>query len=84
MENIVEFKNVSKWYGEGADRVDVLKNINLTIKEGEFLAIVGFTGSGKTTLINLLTGLIEPSEGEVLFKDKPISGTSHDLSLIHI
>jgi len=58
-ENIVEFKNVSKWYGEGKDRTYVLKNINLTIKEGEFLAIVGFTGSGKTTLINLLSGLLE-------------------------
>ena len=82
MSNIVEFKNVSKWYGEGKDRVPVLSNINLTIKEGEFLGIVGFTGSGKTTLINLLTGLLEPSEGEVLFKGEPIKGTSPERGII--
>lgn len=81
-ENIVEFKNVSKWYGEGKDRTYVLKNINLTMKEGEFLAIVGFTGSGKTTLINLLTGLIKPSEGEVLFKGKKIEGPSLERGII--
>lgn len=81
-ENIVEFKNVSKWYGEGANRTEVLSNINLTIKEGEFLAIVGFTGSGKTTLINLISGLLEPDEGEVLFKGEPIKGTSHERGII--
>lgn len=79
---IVEFRNVSKWYGEGADKTEVLSNINLTIMEGEFLAIVGFTGSGKTTLINLLSGLLKPDEGEVLFKGKPIVGTSHERGII--
>lgn len=79
---IVEFRNVSKWYGEGADKTEVLSNINLTIMEGEFLAIVGFTGSGKTTLINLLSGLLMPDEGEVLFKGKPIVGTSHERGII--
>lgn len=81
-EYIVEFKNVSKWFGEGVNKNEVLSNINLKIKEGEFLAIVGFTGSGKTTLINMLTGLSKPSEGEVLFKGKPIEGTSHDRGII--
>ncbi len=81
-KNIVEFKNVSKWYGTGENRTDVLSNINLTIKEGEFLAIVGFTGSGKTTLVNMLSGLLEPSEGEVLFKGEPIKGTSLDRGII--
>ena len=81
-ENIVEFKNVSKWYGEGKDRTYVLKDINLTMKEGEFLAIVGFTGSGKTTLVNLLSGLIEPSEGEVLFKGKKVQGPSLERGII--
>ena len=80
--NIIEFKNVSKWYGEGEDRTEVLSNINLTIKEGEFLAIVGFTGSGKTTLVNLMTGLLEPSEGEVLYRGEPIEGTSPERGII--
>lgn len=81
-ENIVEFRNVSKWYGEGKNRSYVLKNINLSLKEGEFLAIVGFTGSGKTTLINLLSGLIKPSEGEVLFKGKTVNGPSLERGII--
>lgn len=80
--NIVEFKNVSKWYGTGENRTNVLKDINLTIKEGEFLAIVGFTGSGKTTLVNMLSGLLEPSEGEVLFKGQAIQGTSLERGII--
>lgn len=80
--NIVEFKNVSKWYGTGKNRTSVLKDINLTIKEGEFLAIVGFTGSGKTTLVNMLSGLLDPSEGEVLFKGQPIRGTSLERGII--
>ena len=66
MAAFLELRNVSKSFGQGAQRVDVLQNINLTIEEGEFIAIVGFTGSGKTTLINLIAGLIEPDEGEIL------------------
>lgn len=81
-QNIAEFKNVSKWFGEGKNRAEVLSNINLAIKEGEFLAIVGFTGSGKTTLVNLLSGLLQPDEGEVLFKGSPIKGPSPDRGLI--
>lgn len=79
---LIELKNVSKYYGEGADRVEVLSNINLKIEEGEFLAIVGFSGSGKTTLINLISGLIQPDEGEVLYKGEPIKGPSHERGVI--
>lgn len=79
---IAEFKNVHKGYGEGAQRTEVLQDINLQIREGEFLAIVGFTGSGKTTLINLLTGLLQPDSGEVLFKGEPIKGPSHERGVI--
>ncbi|HEY4619132.1 MAG TPA: ABC transporter ATP-binding protein [Flavobacterium sp.] len=78
----IELKNVCKSYGEGKDKTEVLSNINLKIEEGEFVAIVGFTGSGKTTLINLIAGLIEPDSGEILFKGKPIQGTSHERGII--
>lgn len=82
MPAFLELKNVSKSFGTGADRVEVLKNINLTIEEGEFIAIVGFTGSGKTTLISLIAGLIEPDEGEILLKGKPISGPGPDRGVV--
>jgi len=78
----LELKNVSKHYGEGIRKTEVLKDINLSIAEGEFVAIVGFTGSGKTTLVNLVNGLLRPSGGEVLFKGKPVVNTSHERGVI--
>ncbi|GAA4278436.1 ABC transporter ATP-binding protein [Aquimarina mytili] len=78
----IELRNVSKSFGIGKDRTQVLSNINLEIEEGEFVAIVGFTGSGKTTLINLISGLIMPDEGEVLFKGEPVTGPSHERGVI--
>ncbi len=78
----IELRNVSKSYGVGKNKTEVLSNINLTIEEGEFVAIVGFTGSGKTTLINLIAGLIMPDEGEVLFKGEPVTGPGHDRGVI--
>ncbi len=78
----LELKNVNKTYGKGKDCTEVLSNINLKIEEGEFVAIVGFTGSGKTTLVNLINGLLKPTSGEVLFKGKPVVDTSHERGVI--
>lgn len=78
----LELNNVSKGYGEGKNRTEVLRNINLHINEGEFVAIVGFTGSGKTTLVSLINGLLMPDQGEVLFKGEPITGPGHERGVI--
>ncbi len=78
----IELKNVSKSFGVGKNRTQVLSNINLEIEEGEFVAIVGFTGSGKTTLINLISGLMMPDEGQVLFKGELVTGPSHERGVI--
>jgi len=78
----IELRNVSKSFGTGKDKTEVLSNINLEIEEGEFVAIVGFTGSGKTTLINLISGLMMPDEGQVLFKGEPVTGPSHERGVI--
>ncbi len=59
--SILEFQNVSKSFGEGTHATHVLKDINLSVEEGEFLVILGFSGTGKTTLINLMAGLEKPS-----------------------
>jgi nitrate/nitrite transport system ATP-binding protein len=78
----LELNNIYKTYGQGEHATEVLSNINLSIEEGEFVAIVGFTGSGKTTLVNLINGLLQPTSGEVLFKGEPVVGTSHERGVI--
>ncbi|WP_299886593.1 ABC transporter ATP-binding protein [uncultured Ruegeria sp.] len=80
--SILSFKNASKSFGEGTARTDVLNDINLEVQEGEFLVILGFSGTGKTTLINLLAGLDNPTGGEVTFKDAPIKGPGPDRGVI--
>ncbi|MBU2975015.1 ABC transporter ATP-binding protein [Zobellia sp. B3R18] len=78
----LELNNVYKSYGTDENVTNVLSDINLTIEEGEFVAIVGFTGSGKTTLVNLINGLLKPTSGEVLFKGSPVVDTSHERGVI--
>ncbi|WP_299058879.1 ABC transporter ATP-binding protein [uncultured Polaribacter sp.] len=78
----LELNNIYKSYNQADGETEVLSNINLKIEEGEFVAIVGFTGSGKTTLVNLINGLIKPTSGEVLFKGVPVDGTSHERGVI--
>lgn len=62
-KEIVQFKNVSFKYGE--DKPYVLKDVSFTIKEGEWLAILGHNGSGKSTIAKLMNGLLFPTEGEI-------------------
>ena len=71
---ILELHNVSKGFGEGVQRREVLQGLNLTVEDGEFLAILGFSGTGKTTLINLMAGLSLPDRGEVRFEGAPVIG----------
>lgn len=70
--NIVETIGLTKSYGKGETRVDALKDVNLTIREGEFVAVIGPSGSGKSTLLHMLGGLDRPSEGKVLIGGKDI------------
>ncbi|EGC76304.1 ABC transporter ATP-binding protein [Treponema denticola] len=69
-ENLIELKEVSLLYSEGG--TPVLDRFNLTLKPKEKLAIVGLNGAGKTSLVKLITGLYDPSQGEVLFNGKNI------------
>ena len=62
---VVKTVNLSKTYGKGNTKVDAIKDINLEIREGEFVSIVGSSGSGKSTLLHLLGGVDKPSSGKV-------------------
>lgn len=80
--SFLEISAMSKSYGEGLDRTDVLHDLNLKVEDGEFIAIVGFSGSGKTTLISALAGLIEPDQGGVIFKGTEIDGPGAERGVV--
>jgi len=63
--DLVVLKDISRTYKKGKEKVEVLHQLNLTIEEGDFLALMGPSGSGKTTLLNLLGGLDKPTSGSV-------------------
>ena len=79
---ILTFENVSKSYGEGPATEHVLNGIDLDVAEGEFVVILGFSGTGKTTLINLMAGLEQPSEGRVRYRGKPVTGPGPERGVI--
>ncbi|QHI72524.1 ABC transporter ATP-binding protein [Aminipila terrae] len=70
--NILECKELRKFYGHGETTVKALDGINLAIKNGEFVAIVGTSGSGKSTLLHMLGGLDRPTDGSVTVDGKEI------------
>ena len=75
---LLELKNVSKGYGE----TDVLRDINLSVERGEFLAIVGYSGAGKTTLISLIAGLLKPDRGTVTLNGERVTGPGPERALV--
>ncbi|MBC3766832.1 ABC transporter ATP-binding protein [Neptunicella marina] len=70
--NIFELKQVEKSFNKGKESISIFEELNMNIKQGEFLAIMGPSGSGKTTLLNLLGGVDQPTGGEVWFDDARI------------
>ena len=64
---MISLKNIFKWYNTGANRTFILKDININVKEGEFISIMGPSGSGKSTLLNVIGMLDQPNEGSYEF-----------------
>ncbi|MFM9129947.1 MAG: ABC transporter ATP-binding protein [Actinomycetes bacterium] len=73
MTTVVEMKNVAKYFGEGSSKVKALDGVDLTINEGEFVAIVGPSGSGKSTMMNLIGCLDRPTSGKVKIAGEDLS-----------
>ncbi len=70
---VLETKNLTHTYGEGTPfRSDAIQDVNITVERGEFVGIIGHTGSGKSTLIQHLNGLLKPTSGQVLLNGRDI------------
>lgn len=83
MATILSLKDVRKSYtGKAGGVSEVLGGIDLDVEEGEFVAILGFSGAGKTTLISAIAGLVEPDAGEILLHGKAIDGPDKDRGLV--
>lgn len=77
-DSSVQLRDVSVRFDSNSDRT-VLKSVSLDIKRGQFVALVGKSGCGKTTILNLLAGILKPTEGTVLVHGKPVDGSETHL-----
>ncbi|MFC1996692.1 ABC transporter ATP-binding protein [Chloroflexota bacterium] len=71
-ETIIEIKDVEKVYQVGDNQVPVLKGLSTTVDRGEFIAITGPSGNGKSTLLNMITGIDRPTAGQVMVNGYPV------------
>ncbi len=78
----IEIKNVNRIFEQPTGTIHVLKNINLTVNEGEFVSIIGASGCGKSTLIRLIAGLDTPTSGEIYVGGKMVLRPSVDTGFI--
>ena len=76
MENLIEVNNLVKTFKTGTTDIKVLKNLNFSIQEGEFVSIIGPSGCGKSTLLYILGALDNPTEGSVNINGKNLNKLS--------
>lgn len=74
MAVLLEVRNLETWYGP----IAAMQGVNLHVKKGQMVTVLGANGAGKTTLLNTLAGVIDPFKGQVMFNDKPIHGLDAD------
>ncbi len=79
---LLEVKNISQKYGSGEKRFTAVQSVNLTLSEGEFVALLGPSGCGKSTLLRIIAGLQKPSEGRVLYRGEPLAGVNPHASIV--
>lgn len=83
MDQLLVVKNLSKSYGRRGYQTAVLNDINMTVREGDFIAIMGPSGAGKTTLLNLLSTLDQPTHGQILLDGADITAMKNkELSVL--
>jgi nitrate/nitrite transport system ATP-binding protein len=78
----LELRGVSKGFGAGRDRVEVLRGVDLDVEQGEFVAIVGYSGAGKTTLLSLVAGLLRPDAGTITLRGQAVTEPGPDRGVV--
>lgn len=81
-DTILKIENLNKSFDVDKEKIPILKNINLDIKEGEFITIVGHSGCGKSTLLKIIAGLVSYDEGQVIRNGKPVQGPGPDCGMV--
>ncbi|WP_448334946.1 ABC transporter ATP-binding protein [Bellilinea sp.] len=79
---LLELQNVSQLYGSGEKRFVAVDKVNLTVREGEFVALLGPSGCGKSTLLRIITGLQKASEGSVFYRGQKLMGVNPYASIV--
>jgi putative ABC transport system ATP-binding protein len=75
---MIEVREITKSYGSGESKFQVLKGISLKIEDGDFAVILGASGSGKSTLLNVMSGLERPDSGSILYGESDVTALSDD------
>lgn len=78
----VELQHIYQMYGQGERRFTAVQDVNLVLREGEFVVLLGPSGCGKSTLLRIITGLQPPSEGAVLFRGEPLRGVNPHATIV--
>jgi NitT/TauT family transport system ATP-binding protein len=79
---MLKVEHLGKTYGEGEQAVEAIGDLEFEVHEKEFVCIVGPSGCGKTTLLKCMSGLLEPTRGEVRLHDQPIDGPPERMALV--
>ena len=79
---LVELRHISQIYGREEQRIVAVNDINFSLYEGEFVALLGPTGCGKTTILRVITGLNAPAQGEILYRGQPLRGINPHATIV--
>jgi len=79
---LVTLRSVGKSFGRRGKKTEALRGIDLTIREGEFVALLGASGSGKSTVLRIIAGLIDATAGDVLYRGKPLKGVNPHTTIV--
>ncbi len=81
-ENLLELKSINQTFTSGDSTFTAIREVNLTLHEGEFAALMGPTGCGKSTLLRIITGLQTPTAGQVLYRGRPLTGVNPHATIV--